>query len=155
ATRTTLVPSAFYSRFTPELAELMRSLVLHAFEELSAKPAKWCKALAAFKDVFITDGSLIRLDDALQSDYPSVWTNHTKASVKLISWPAAHSAYRLNHGLLPARNTTRRLSPLGPGAKEVYACSTWPTLTATFFAASSKPAVILFAVFVTMPTGPS
>jgi putative transposase len=117
ATRTTLVPSAFYSRFTPELAELMRSLVLHAFQELSAKPAKWCKALAAFKDVFITDGSLIRLDDALQSDYPSVWTNHTKASVKLHVVASGAQRVPIELRLAPGATHDSRLLSIGPWCK--------------------------------------
>ena len=40
-------------------------------------------ALQAFRRVFIADGSLIRLRDALQDDFPSVWTHHTKASAKV------------------------------------------------------------------------
>jgi hypothetical protein len=33
--------------------------------------------------VFIADGSLVRFHDNLEADYPSVWTNHMKASGKL------------------------------------------------------------------------
>lgn len=83
ATGVTMAPSAFYDRFTPELAELMRSLTLHAFAQLAQGTSKLHKTLAAFSNVFIADGSLIRLHDALAADFPSVWTNHTKAGVKL------------------------------------------------------------------------
>jgi putative transposase len=80
----TLAPSAFYDRFTPALAELMRALTVHALRQLSqCGTSKLERALSAFAKVFIADGSLIRLSDALASDYPSVWTNHTKASIKL------------------------------------------------------------------------
>lgn len=79
----TLAPSAFYDRFTPELAELMRQLTAHALQQLSRGTSKLELALSAFTKVFIADGSLIRLSDALEGDYPSVWTNHTKASIKL------------------------------------------------------------------------
>ena len=41
------------------------------------------RTLAAFAKVFIADGSLVRLHPNLQHDYPSVWTNHTKAGAKL------------------------------------------------------------------------
>jgi hypothetical protein len=33
--------------------------------------------------VFIADGSLVRFHDNLEADYPSVWTNHMKASGKV------------------------------------------------------------------------
>jgi putative transposase len=56
ATGTTLAPSAFYDRFTPELAELMRQLVPVAFERLAAE-AKLQGALASFARVAIADGS--------------------------------------------------------------------------------------------------
>ena len=79
----TLAPSAFYDRFTPELAELMRQLTAHALAQLSRGTSKLELALTAFTKVFIADGSLIRLSDALEAHYPSVWTNHTKASLKL------------------------------------------------------------------------
>jgi IS4 transposase len=83
STETTLARSAFYDRFTPALAELMRQLMVHAFERLSLGTTKLHGALSAFTKVAIADGSIIRLHDALRADYPSVWTNHTKAGAKL------------------------------------------------------------------------
>lgn len=82
ATGTTLASSAFYDRFSPELAELMRQLVAVAFERLVGA-AKLTGVLASFARIAIADGSRVRLHDALEKDYPSVWTNHTKASAKL------------------------------------------------------------------------
>jgi IS4 transposase len=83
ATGTSVVPSTFYDRFTPLLAELMRQLVAVAFERLARTGTKLHGTLAHFAKVFIADGSLVRLDDALKAHYPSVWSNHTKASAKL------------------------------------------------------------------------
>ncbi len=83
ATGTTLAASAFQGRFTPELAEVMRQLSERAFARLDRGSGRLQMALRAFRRVFIADGSLIRLGDALQDDYPSVWTNHTKASAKV------------------------------------------------------------------------
>lgn len=83
ATGTTLAPSAFQGRFTPELAEMMRQLSERAFARLECGKGRLQMALRAFRRVFVADGSLVRLGDALQDDYPSVWTNHMKASAKL------------------------------------------------------------------------
>jgi len=83
STETTLAPSAFWDRFTPARAELMRELTMHAFERLSRGKTNLHGALSAFAKGAIADGSIIRLHDALRPDYPSVWTNHTKAGAKL------------------------------------------------------------------------
>ena len=83
ATGVTLAPSAFYDRFTPQLAELLRQLTETAFEKLAGGASTLGLALSSFAKVFIADGSLVRLHDALEHDYPSVWTNHTKASAKI------------------------------------------------------------------------
>ena len=83
ATGTTLASSAFQDRFTPALAELMKQLTETAFQKLSRGSTRMCLALRAFTRVFLVDGSLIRLPDALEDDYPSVWTNHTKAGAKV------------------------------------------------------------------------
>ena len=83
STGTRLAASAFYDRFTPELAELMRQLTQRAFGELAEGTTKLKRALGAFAKVYIADGSVIRLHDVLEADYPSIWTNHMKASAKL------------------------------------------------------------------------
>lgn len=83
ATGTSLVASAFYDRFTPALAALLRELVTHAFEKLSRAEQRLAGTFDKFCKVFISDGSVIRLDDVLAEHFPSAWTNHTKASAKL------------------------------------------------------------------------
>ena len=104
ATGVTLAPSAFYDRFTPQLAELMRQLVEVAFAKLARGDSRLGLALSAFAKVFIVDGSLIRLKDALEADYPSVWTNHTKASAKL-------------HLVIDAATRTPQQLQIVPGAR--------------------------------------
>jgi len=102
ATGVTLAPSAFYGRLTPALAELLRELTLRVFERLGANARRMHLALSALLEVFIADGSLVRLGDALEPWYPSVWTNHTKASAKL-------------HVIMNAATRTPRFFELHPG----------------------------------------
>ena len=104
STGVTLAPSAFYGRFTPELAELMKQLTAHAFDHLKDGACKLQRALAAFARLFIADGSLVRLDPALQKHYPSVWTNHTKAGAKL-------------HVTIDGASRTPELLRIVPGSK--------------------------------------
>ena len=104
STGVTLAPSAFYGRFTPELAELMKQLTTHAFEDLKDGASRLQRALAAFAKVFIADGSLVRLHPNLQQHYPSVWTNHTKAGAKL-------------HVTIDGASRTPEVLSIVPGAK--------------------------------------
>ena len=96
ATGTTLAPSAFYDRFTPSLAMLMQKLSERALAQL-ARGTKRGRAFGVFSKLLIADGSLVRLPDALERHYPSVWTNHTRASAKLHvinEWHDAHARPR-------------------------------------------------------------
>jgi len=104
STGVTLAPSAFYGRFTPELAELMKQLTTHAFEHLNEGTSRLQRTLAAFAKVFIADGSLVRLHPNLQDDYPSVWTNHTKAGAKL-------------HVTIDGASRTPQILSIVPGSK--------------------------------------
>jgi putative transposase len=83
ATGTTLAPSAFYDRFTPALTKLMKKLAERALAKLAHNGTKTRRAFGVFVKLLIADGSLVRLPDALERHYPSVWTNHTRASAKL------------------------------------------------------------------------
>jgi putative transposase len=104
ATGTTLAPSAFYERLTPELAALLRELTFRALEKLGRQTGRMQLALSAFIEVFVADGSLVRLGDALEPWYPSVFTNHTKASAKV-------------HVVMDARTRTPRSLELHPGSR--------------------------------------
>jgi hypothetical protein len=83
ATGTTLAASAFYDRFPLPLVQLLRELTESTFADLTQSPSRLNGALAAFTRLLVADGSLLRLRDELEADYPSVWTNHTRASAKL------------------------------------------------------------------------
>ncbi len=80
ATGTTLAASAFYDRFTSPLVQLLRELTERAFAELARRTSKLHDTLSAFARLLIADGSLLRLRDELEADYPSVWTNYMRAS---------------------------------------------------------------------------
>lgn len=83
ATGASLAPSAFYDRFTAPLVRLLERLVAETLSRLAAKARPLRGLLARFEEVLACDSTLLRLHDALEELYPSVWTNHTKASAKL------------------------------------------------------------------------
>ena len=72
ATRTTLVPSAFYDRFTPQLARFLRTVAVHLLGRV-AEPARALRgSLAAFRDVVAADATVIRLHDLLEHAFKGV-----------------------------------------------------------------------------------
>lgn len=83
ATGTRLAPSSFHARFTDSLVELMRTLALEALEQVAQRRSRLQGVFAPFREVLAIDSALLRLHDALEPFYPSVFTHHMKASAKL------------------------------------------------------------------------
>ena len=83
ATRTTIAASSFYDRFTPQLVAFLQRACDRAFGAISGQGQALQGALASFRDVVITDATVLRLHDLLKNRYPACRTNHTKAAAKL------------------------------------------------------------------------
>lgn len=82
ATGKTLVPSAFYDRFTPALAKLLKRALIHVLEKSGSPKRRLSGSFAAFKDVLTADSTVIRLHALLKSKWPACRTNHTLAALK-------------------------------------------------------------------------
>jgi putative transposase len=82
ATGQTIEESSFYKRFSPGLAKMLKRLLARAFEECLGVGRSLEGPLAAFRDVILTDSTVIRLHDLLEKRFPACRTNHTKAALK-------------------------------------------------------------------------
>lgn len=117
-TGTTLVPSAFYDRFTPALAQWLQRILLEVLEK-SAGPARALGGrLSSFIDLMAIDGTVIRLHDLLEKTYGACRTNHTKAAAKLtvvmsVTGKGAHSIQ-----LSAERRNDSKLLHVGPWVKD-------------------------------------
>ncbi len=83
ATGTRLVASAFYDRFTEPLVRLLERLVAVSLTRLAKARPRMRGSFERFREVLLCDTSLLRLHNALEDLYPSVFTHYMKASVKL------------------------------------------------------------------------
>jgi len=83
STEAHLVPSAFYDRFTKSLAHFFRLVVEELLGRLETAEGRMQGVLASFRDVILTDSTLVRLHDLLERSFLSCRTNHTRASAKL------------------------------------------------------------------------
>jgi IS4 transposase len=61
----------------------MKRLVQDALEHMARTRPRLHHAFAAFTKVLVVDGTVIRLHEALRTQFPSVWPNHMPASAKL------------------------------------------------------------------------
>lgn len=77
-----IVPSAFYDRFTPKFVTFLKAILAEVMDKMSCDLTPLKEHLATFRDILITDSTLIRLHDMLEGAFPSVWTHFMKASVK-------------------------------------------------------------------------
>jgi IS4 transposase len=83
-TGNSLVPSAFYDRFTPKLVAFLRRAVAHGCAEMGRRATKpGGPADVVFRDIVGIDSTVLRLHDALSKRFPGTRTNHTPAAAKL------------------------------------------------------------------------
>ena len=74
----TLVPSAFYDRFSPELITFLEKCVQHGLEQTILATEGFPLDLNGLKDILITDATVVVLHEALQSFLPG--TRHPAAA---------------------------------------------------------------------------
>lgn len=84
ASADSIVPSAFYDRFTPGFVALLKAAVAHALSQNIAEPTRaLSEKLKGFSDLVAADGTILRLHEKLAKQWPACRTNHTKAAVKI------------------------------------------------------------------------
>lgn len=89
-TGVSLVPSAFYDRFSPALAKFMKAVVGHVLARTVEPSRQLGGMLASFRDVILTDATVIRLHDLLKKAFPACRTNHTLAALKMHTVISVH-----------------------------------------------------------------
>src|SRR6266496_3395792 len=78
-----LAPSAFYDRFTTPLVRFLKHLVGYVLLQVSEPQRPLRGLLEGFRDLVMTDSTVIRLHDLLQRAFKACRTNHTLAALKL------------------------------------------------------------------------
>lgn len=115
---TMLVPSAFYDRFTPALAQWLQRILLEVLQKTTGPARALRGRLSTFIDLMAIDGTVVRLHDLLERAYPACRTNHTKAAAKLtvvmsVTGKGAHSIQ-----LSAERRNDSKLLRVGPWVKD-------------------------------------
>jgi putative transposase len=74
--------SSFYDRFNASFAAMLKGAMEHALKKLIGVGRRLTGPLEGFRDVVMTDSTVIRLHDLLARKFPGCRTNHTKAALK-------------------------------------------------------------------------
>jgi IS4 transposase len=78
-----IAPSAFYDRFSPQLVAFLKECLTHGMAELAkSRSLALSSKLQGFKDLVISDGTLIRLHKNLARQFPGV---RSEAQLKIHS----------------------------------------------------------------------
>ena len=108
-----LEESSFYDRFTPGLAKLLKAAVAEGLEKMMPKARTLRGPLAAFRDLVLTDATVMRLKDLLAGAYPACRTNHTRAAVKLHAVVSVTGASRQTVKLTAERRSDGKMLRVG------------------------------------------
>lgn len=117
STGVTLVPSAFYDRFSPELVAFLKAAVAHALDHFRLAWKGLAASYDAFEDVMITDSTLIKLNDALARLFPGCRTNTSPAAAKLHAVLSVEGAGKSTVKLTNGRVHDRRKLVVGDWVK--------------------------------------
>ena len=83
ATGVSLAPSSFYDHFTDSLVRLFKTVAGFVLSQV-AEPVRALQGpLGSFRDLVLTDSTVIRLHDLLSKAFPACRTNHTLAALKM------------------------------------------------------------------------
>ncbi len=117
-TRTKVVPSSFWDRFTPELAKFLK-LVCAEILDASAVPTRTLHGcLEGFRDLVIADGTVVRLHALLENAFAACRTNHTKAAAKLHAVMSVLGGGLQSVKITSERTGEREMLTIGPRVKD-------------------------------------
>jgi len=110
--------SSFYDRLNAGLVVMLKAALEHAFSALAEVPRALQGPLAGFRDLLLTDATVIRVHDLLAKDFPACRTNHTKAAVKLHTIMSVTGASRHRVRLTSERRHENRVLSIGEWVAE-------------------------------------
>lgn len=118
ATATTLVSSAFYDRFTPELVRFLRAVMGRLCQRMAEHEPARSGVLARFADVVVSDATVLKLHRLLASRYAGTRTNSSPAAAKLHLVMSVRGRGVTRVKLTGERANERRTLRVGPWVRD-------------------------------------
>ncbi len=109
--------SSFYDRFSEGLAEMLKRAVVQGLDGCLGVGRRLRGHLAQFRDVILTDSTVVRLHELLADVYPACRTNHTKAALKAHAVMSVRGVGRQSVRITSERVHDGPVFKVGPWAK--------------------------------------
>jgi IS4 transposase len=110
--------SSFYDRLNAGLVVMLKAALERAFSALTDIPRALQGLLSGFRDLLLTDATVIRVHDLLAKDFPACRTNHTQAAVKLHTIMSVTGASRHSVRMTGERRHENRVLSIGEWVAE-------------------------------------
>jgi len=110
--------SSFYDRLNEGLVVMLKAALECAFSALAEVPRALAGPLSGFRDLLLTDATVIRVHDLLAKDFPACRTNHTQAAVKLHTIMSVTGASRQSVRMTGERRHENRVLNIGEWVAE-------------------------------------
>lgn len=110
--------SSFYDRLNAGLVVMLKAALERAFSALTDIPRALQGPLSGFRDLLLTDATVIRVHDLLAKDFPACRTNHTQAAVKLHTIMSVTGASRHSVRMTGERRHENRVLSIGEWVAE-------------------------------------
>jgi len=114
ATGQELEESSFYNRFTGGLVGMLKGACEEGLANMAGTARSLTGPLSAFRDLILTDATVMRLKDLLADAFPACRTNHTRAALKLHAVMSVTGAGRRSVKLTAERRHENRVLTAGP-----------------------------------------
>lgn len=115
ASAESIVPSAFYGRFSAGLVAFLKECITHGVADLASNASlALSDKLAGFKDIVVTDGTIIKLHDTLAEKFPG---SRHKAELK-INLVTGLTGNTKSIGLFSGKTAELKTIRIGPWVKD-------------------------------------
>lgn len=118
AARQRIVASAFWDRFTPELARFVKRVAEEGMAKVCEASTELQGHLEGFRDLIVTDSTVLRLHALLEKAFAACRTNHTKAAAKLHVVMSVLAAGPRTVKVTPERVHDSKVLKVGPWVKD-------------------------------------
>jgi hypothetical protein len=113
-TGTVVAASTFYKRFTPGLVAMLKQLLDRSLNEMVGIGRELTGVLASFRDLVLTDSTVVRLNSLLEKVWPGSRKNHSPAALKVHAVVCVRGAGKQSIRVTSGRRNDGPVFSVGP-----------------------------------------
>lgn len=118
STGVTFVPSSFYDRFNGGLVRFLKAALDRALSEFRLHLDELDERFSAFRDIIITDATVMKLHDALKKTFPGCRTNCSPSAAKMHAVISVKGEGGSTIAITPERTSDKKKLRIGSWVKD-------------------------------------